>query len=371
MTEIRDELNKKFGGYFKGSEITNSKRALIPVSPAIDIGLNGGLLTGTVSIFAGTYKTGKTTTAIQAMRNAGNVYNFPCFYMDIEGRGQERIISQVAGLKKEDFLWKGTTREYEMDAEDYLDQTEEIIKTYPNAFIILDSISRLYSKPQREKEVSGIKRAPNSKILSDFVSRTAGMIAAMNTTLICIAQAYDNVGATTPHAKKTKISGGNAIQYQNDTSLVVQYRQDYMTGGKIPKRIGNILKWDVQNVPFGSVPTNDITSYIRFGHGCDDIKEVMDMAIDLKLIEVSKSWYELNGKKMQGADAVYKHLSENPDEYDKLWSTIKLMCLDHDLLKTVCKTKEEFEKANLEVYGEDFNKPVVRKKAKSTENGEE
>lgn len=350
LEDIQAALNKKYGGFVTADQITNTKRALIPVSPSVDIGLNGGLLTGTVSIFAGSYKTGKTTTALQAMANAQKVFDFPCFYVDVEGRGGDRIFSQVEALDRSKVLWIGTTRERIMDGEDFLECIEEILKTTPNAFIILDSISRLYARDQRDKEVSGTKRAPVSKLLSDFVSRISGIVPAMNSTLVCIAQTYDNVSG---YGAKKLVSGGNAIQFQNDTSFIVKSCKDYMVGsGDNEKRVGNVLEWNVENVPFGSVPTKPVTSYIKFGYGCDNVREVLVMAVDLGLIQKKGAWYNFGEEKFQGEDNLYKYLSENPQVYDQLWGTIKTGCLDHDLLESVCKTKEEFDAANEVVFEE-------------------
>lgn len=361
ILDYREQLAKTLGnGFITADEISNSKRAIIPISPAVDIALNGGLLTGTVSIFAGSYKTGKSTTAFQAMKNAIDLYDFPCAYIDIEGRGGDRIFSAVKGIDRSKILIVKTTREKIYSAEDFLAETEKLIETVPNIVIVMDSISRLYTRAARDDEVSGTKRSPTSKLLSDFISRISGIVPAMNSTLICIAQTYDNISG---YGAKKLVSGGNAVQFQNDTSMIVKSRKDYEEGaGEKLKRVGNILEWDVENVPIGAVPTHPIKSYIRFGYGCDNIREVLVMATDLGLIKKSGAWYQVNGESVQGEDRVYKYLEENPEQYTLLWNTIKDMCLDPDQLSSVCKNKEEFEAANQVSFDDEPKKAKKKKK---------
>ena len=63
-TKIKDDVKKKFGdGIMLGANsIIDQNLINIPVSPSLDIILNGGIPEGSFVIFTGQPKCGKTTT---------------------------------------------------------------------------------------------------------------------------------------------------------------------------------------------------------------------------------------------------------------------------------------------------------------------
>lgn len=83
-----DKTIKEYGAILKkGSEVLRNKEELkvISISPAIDVGLGGGVLEGSWITLTGDPKSGKTTTAMQIARNCQQEDRI-IIYLDVEGR---------------------------------------------------------------------------------------------------------------------------------------------------------------------------------------------------------------------------------------------------------------------------------------------
>jgi recombination protein RecA len=77
-------------------------------------------------------------------------------------------------------------------------------------------------------------------------------------------------------------------------------------------------------------PYKTCDSWIRFGQGIDKVQEILMIAIDLGLISVAGSWYNLDfveseKVKVQGQEKVYNYLTEHKELYTLLESKVKEM----------------------------------------------
>jgi RecA/RadA recombinase len=79
-------------------DVTN--RQVIPVSPAIDLGLGGGIREGSFVQMAGDPKSGKTTTAVQFAANCQKEEygSRPVYYYDVEGRFGTNALDGIEGI---------------------------------------------------------------------------------------------------------------------------------------------------------------------------------------------------------------------------------------------------------------------------------
>ena len=89
------------------------------------------------------------------------------------------------------------------------------------------------------------------------------------------------------------------------------------------------MTWDILCSSIGS-PYKTCDSWIRFGQGIDKVQEILMIAIDLGLISVAGSWYNLDfiadeKIKLQGQEKVYNFLTERPEHYLSLESKVKEM----------------------------------------------
>lgn len=341
------EKNYGEGCAISAADVAGKKKWLIPVSPALDIGLLGGIPSGSWILISGKEKLGKTYLAMQIARNAQKQFNSPVVYINAEGRFKGQNTRAIHDLDLDNFIVVETSKDKVMYGEDFLGAAEEAVKSLYGCVIIIDSINRLYPNSLGDKEVSGSKRPGAPKMLSDFVSRMSGLVPARNCTIICIAQIYDNV---TGYGAGKIVGGGNAVKFQGDVIIhgksYKPWEEKTGTGTDAETfRIGNEIQWDVFQNAIGAPPSNLINGFLRFGYGADETKEILNLAIDLGFVEKKGSWFTLDGFRVQGEKGLYDYLKENQDKCDTLHQQIREMCLDPVLINT-------FGEADIESYNE-------------------
>jgi recombination protein RecA len=290
-----DKTIKEYGQILKkGSEVLKDKEDLqvISISPAIDVGLGGGVLEGSWITLTGDPKSGKTTTSMQIAKNCQEL-DRTIIYLDVEGR-LKKLNFELAGLDPEKMVVISPV-DKPVSAEQFLDIAYKMMSDpeYHGAVLIIDSISSLI--PQKELDADfGSFRAGLPKILSIFTKKIGQLLPTQKGLIIAITHFIAN---TSGYGKAKMADGGNKIQYQVDTRMEI-------TGGggnsavtpwmdNNGTQIGQIVNWKVRCSSMGS-PGDFIQSYIRYGHGIDKVKEIMSLGLDLGFVSKRGTWYTLD-----------------------------------------------------------------------------
>jgi len=290
-----DKTIKEYGQILKkGSEVLKDKEDLqvISISPAIDVGLGGGVLEGSWITLTGDPKSGKTTTSMQIAKNCQEL-DRTIIYLDVEGR-LKKLNFELAGLDPEKMVVISPV-DKPVSAEQFLEIAYKMMSDpeYHGAVLIIDSISSLI--PQKELDADfGSYRAGLPKILSVFTKKIGQLLPTQKGLIIAITHFIAN---TSGYGKAKMADGGNKIQYQVDTRMEI-------TGGggnsavtpwmdNNGTQIGQIVNWKVLCSSMGS-PGDFIQSYIRYGHGIDKVKEIMSLGLDLGFVSKRGAWYTLD-----------------------------------------------------------------------------
>ena len=342
--EIRESIQKTYGAgtALKASEVKNKKKFLVPVGPALDIGLCGGVPSGSWVLISGPEKAGKSCIALQIAKNAERLFGCNTLFLNIESRFKRQSTTSIEGLNLDKILVIETTADKLMYGEDFLAIAEDVIKTTYNTVIIFDSLSRMYTKAGGDKEVSGTKRPTAPKLISDFCSRMGGLIAARNHIVICIAQTYANISG---FGAPTSISVPSAVKYQAD--IIMSIKKANAWTAKIDgeeQQVGNIIDWNIVQNAIGQPPYGLTQSYLRFGYGVGRAEELFNLGIECGFIDKKGAWFEFaNGEKFQGEANAVIYLNENPDRMKSLEDTVKLYTQNPETLKDFVTSEQIFE----------------------------
>lgn len=323
MTDYK-ALIKQYGeGIIQNaSYILDEEKQIVSVSPAIDIGLHGGIEEGTWTMLSGAPKCGKTTTALQIARNAQKLGK-KIFYLNVEGRFKKKNATGIEGLDVDGIEVVSSTQEHILSAEDFLNIASYLIKTYPGCVLIIDSVSQLCSAKELTEDITGQTRSLGPKIMSSFCKHMGGVVPIQNTIVIMINHLITN---TSGYGAKYMEDGGRKSQYQVDNKL----RQKLVAKwkNKDEKQIGQVVTWDVVESSLGA-PGSVVESCLRYGTGIDATLELITLGMDLALIDKAGSWLTLSylaePVKYQGTEKVYNHLMDNPVHLEQLQAEIKAM----------------------------------------------
>jgi recombination protein RecA len=318
---IKEAVIKNFGDNIivDGKALIDKKLMTIPISPALDIILGGGIPEGSFVVLTGQPKCGKTTTSLDFAATAqkpeykGTSGPRQVYYLNIEGRLKKRDLEGIVGLDLERFHIIGSQTGKILHAEEYLQIAERIINEEPEAEITSD--------------MDKMQRADGAKLLAKFCRKVANVIPVNRNIVIGITHLMGNPGYGTSEWKE---KSGQAIAYQTDVKLRAKFHKPWTIGTQTNEtQIGQEIEWTAQCSAIGP-PGGTITSYIRYGQGIDKAMELTTLGSDMGLITKSGSWYSLSfldgedGKqKLQGLEKVRQYLIDNPEAYNTLYDQIK------------------------------------------------
>lgn len=316
--KLRKDINKKYGDGIsrEATDLIHEKTRIIPISPAVDRALNGGVPEGSWVIFSGPEKIGKTTLALQLAANAQKPENGgkTVYYLDIEGRFKTMNLTTVAGFKPEMCEHIRSVEGKIINAEEYLTMAMDIIKGHPGCVLIIDSASQLCSSKELVSDITASARADGPKLLSSFTKQMGNVVPIQKTIVIVIQHLIANTSGYGPAKWE---DGGNKIKYQVDVKLRAKGMEKWMDGET--NQIGQIVKWDVVCSALGK-PGGIIESYVRYGYGVDETTELVKLAADFGVIDKAGAWYSFTKDeeehKAQGLEKMCNLLRERKDLWD-------------------------------------------------------
>lgn len=330
---INETVKKDFGDniILTGKSLIDKKVMTIPVSPALDLILNGGIPEGSFVILTGQPKCGKTTTSLDFCATAqkkeydGDKGPRKIYYINIEGRLKKRDLEGIPGLDLARFYIIGSQTGKILHAEDYLQIAERIINEEPESVVVIDSYSALCTETEITTDMSKMQRADGAKLLSKFCRKVANVIPVNKNIVIGITHLMGNPGMGHSEWKE---KSGQSIAYQTDVKLRAKFHTPWKIGSKDDEtQIGQEIEWNTQCSALGP-PGGTIKSYIRYGQGIDKAMELATLGSDMGLISKAGAWYTMlfikdNKDKIQGLEKVRQYLVDHPEAYNELYSQIK------------------------------------------------
>lgn len=333
IDQLDKEISEEFGeGIFVSANMIKERhKTTIPVSPALNRILGGGVTSGSWITLTGAPKVGKTTTALHTAARAqrpefgyldkttGEVKPRNVYLIDAEGRLKERDLNGIPGLITTPDRFRVTTSSEDtiLSAEKFLNIVDKIIHTDKGAYIIIDSISCL-AEEKRLTEIGAQTRGGQAKIVSDFCSRNATVVPIRDHIIVCITHIIANTSGYGAHrVEKTP----NSLLYQVDFKLRALKEEEWKdSDGEEP--YGKIVDWKCECSGLRG-PGAKCQSYLRFGQGIDEVQEMINFAVDFGIITKKAAWFsgEFEGFepfKVCGMPALYEMLSSNPDLYNKI-----------------------------------------------------
>ena len=292
--------------------VLDSPPQIIPVSPAIDVALGGGITDGSWNIFSGPSKCGKTIMALTVARNAQKMGK-KVFFINIEGRISELQLKGVHGLQIKEISMVMSTREKILSGQQFLDASMAIMENNPDCVVIIDSYSVICSSNERDSEITAFYRNEGPKLLASFTRQMSQVVPVNNITVVGMQHVIANQASRYGGVIE---DGGNKIIYQTDTKLRCSRVQSWEEDDKV---VGQIVTWKVMNSALGGGKHTEVETYLRFGYGYDDIAENIILASEFGVIEKGGSWFTLpDGQKVQGLGKLRGLLLEDTELYQKI-----------------------------------------------------
>lgn len=308
MRAVNEKINKDFGAgtvMFFGDSPNKEYKTFSTGSLQLDLALGiGGLPRGRVVEIFGLESSGKTTIALNVIADAQR-QGFNCFLVDAENSFDPEY-ADALGVKVDELGYCQPSC-----GEEGLEVADRQIQTGNYAVMVIDSVAALVPKAELEGAMGDAKMGLHARLMSQACRKMSASIAKTNTLCIFINQIRNKIGG---YGNPEVTTGGMALQFYSSIRLKVSRsvsKENSIMNGDISE--GN--KTNVKVIKNKcSPPFRNAEFYIMYGTGVDRMSEIIDLAIDHKIIEKSGSWFSYNGAKLgQGRLSVVEMMQSNPE----------------------------------------------------------
>lgn len=311
MVKIRTlnaQLNKEFGEgtvMILGDSPTKKYDVISTGSLQLDIALGiGGLPRGRIVEIFGLESSGKTTIALNVIADAQR-RGLKCFLVDAENSFDPEYAAAL-GIKVEELGYSQPS-----SGEQGLEVADRQISSGIYGVMVIDSVAALTPKAELEGAMGDSKMGLHARLMSQACRKMTASISKTNTLCIFINQIRNKIGG---YGNPEVTTGGMALQFYSSVRLKVSRsisKENSLINGDITE--GN--KTEVKVIKNKCAPPfRKAEFYIMYGTGIDRTREVIDLAVEGKIIEKSGSWFSYQGSKLgQGINSVYDVFESNPE----------------------------------------------------------
>ena len=299
------QIEKQFG---KGSimkmgdaEIDEGIQVVSTGSLGLDIALGvGGLPRGRVVEIYGPESSGKTTLCLQVVAEMQKLGGTAAF-IDAE-HALDPQYAQKLGVNVGDLLISQPDT-----GEQALEIADMLVRSGSVDIIVVDSVAALTPRAEIEGEMGDQMVGLHARLMSQALRKLTANIKKTNTLVIFINQIRMKIGVMFGSPETT--TGGNALKFYASVRLDIRRIGSIKKGDEV---IGSETKVKVVKNKVAP-PFKEARFDILYGTGISREGEIIDMAVEARIVNKAGAWYSYNDEKIgQGRDNTREFLRENP-----------------------------------------------------------
>ncbi len=260
----------------------------------------GGVPKGRIIEIYGPESSGKTTLTLhivaEAQKNGGKAA-----FIDAE-HALDPVYAKNLGVQVDDLLVSQPDT-----GEQALEICDMLARSGALDVIVIDSVAALVPKAEIQGEMGDSHVGLQARLMSQALRKIAGTVNRTNTCVIFINQLREKIGVMFGNPETT--TGGRALKFYSSMRFDVRRIETIKSGDQM---LGN--KTRVKIVKNKVAPPFKQAEFdIMYGEGISKAGDVLDCAVEAKIVEKAGSWYSYNGDRIgQGRENVKNWLEANP-----------------------------------------------------------
>ncbi|XP_024446451.1 DNA repair protein recA homolog 3, mitochondrial isoform X2 [Populus trichocarpa] len=325
LQQALDQITSQFGKgsimWFGRSEAPKNVPVVSTGSFALDIALGcGGFPKGRVVEIFGPEASGKTTLALHVIAEAQKQGGY-CVFMDAE-HALDSSLAKAIGVNTENLLLSQPDC-----GEQALSLVDTLIRSGSVDVVVVDSVSKvaaLVPKSELDGEMGDAHMAMQARLMSQALRKLSHSLSQSQTVLIFINQVRAKL-STFGFGGPTEVTcGGNALKFYASVRLNIRRvgfikKGEETTGTQVQVKIAkNKLAPPFKTVQFE----------LEFGKGISRESEIIELAVKHKFIKKNGAFYDCNGRKYHGKEALREFLAHNDDVQEELMMKLREKLLE-------------------------------------------
>src|SRR5919107_1785700 len=249
-----------------------------------------------IEIF-GPESSGKTTLSLQVIAEAQKLGGMAAF-VDAE-HALDAAYAQKLGVDLDNLLVSQPD-----NGEQALEIVEVLIRS---GGVVVDSVAALVPKAEIEGEMGDAQMGLQARLMSQALRKLTGVVSKSKTCLVFINQLREKIGVMFGNPETT--TGGRALKFYASVRMDIRRigaikDGDSVTGGRTRVKV-------VKNKL--APPFREAEFDIMYGEGISREGDLIDLAVERKIIEKSGAWFAYSGDRLgQGRENVKQFLKDNP-----------------------------------------------------------
>ena len=290
-------------------------------STSLDIATGvGGVPRGRIVEIYGPESSGKTTLTLHIVAEAQKKGGKAAF-IDAE-HALDPIYARNLGVNVEDLIVSQPDT-----GEQALEICDMLARSGALDAIVIDSVAALVPKAEINGEMGDSHVGLQARLMSQALRKIAGAVNKTNTCVIFINQLREKIGVMFGNPETT--TGGRALKFYASMRMDVRRIETIKSGDQM---LGNRTRVKIVKNKVAP-PFKQAEFDIMYGKGISKSGDVLDCAVNEKIIEKAGSWYSYAGDRIgQGRENVKNFLENNPDV---------LARVEAELMATLTPTKED------------------------------
>lgn len=340
IKQINKDYKEKIA--FNGDEAVLIKYELVPFSsPRLNYMLHGGLPMGRMIEFAGAEKSGKTTTALdmvkqcqikfekeyeEALKSDKNAVLRKVCFVDAENTFDVAWAKKL-GVKIEDMLLIKPQEQY---AEQVFDIMKAVVETGEIGLLVLDSVAQLVSKQAAEADMEQKTYGGIAMALTKFCNIVIPLLGKYNCMCIMINQVREDLN--NPYNQYIT-PGGKGFKHNCSVRLMFQQGDFFDINNKKLNRgcenpAGNLVKVHIEKSKVCMSDRRTGFYTLNYVNGIDYVNDTIDVLIQNGVIQQAGAYYSIFDEndqllgKYQGRFALVNAFKEDKELFDRVSSRI-------------------------------------------------
>jgi recombination protein RecA len=300
------QIEKQFG---KGSIMRlGQKGAISPVDAiptgaiSLDFALGiGGVPRGRVVEIFGPESSGKTTLALQVIAQAQRLGGMAAF-VDAE-HALDATYANKLGVELDNLLVSQPDH-----GEQALEIVEVLVRSGGVDVVVVDSVAALVPRAEIEGEMGDAQMGLQARLMSQALRKLTGVVSKSKTCLIFINQLREKIGVMFGNPETT--TGGRALKFYASVRIDIRRIASIKDGELV---IGGRTRVKVVKNKVAP-PFREAEFDILYGEGISREGDLLDLAVDKRLVEKSGTWFSFAGERLgQGRENAKQFLREHVD----------------------------------------------------------